>query len=56
MFGFPPNGKGKKTIAKTLQAPFDIQRLKMHMANKHLTKVDCTYVVKVFFTNVGRTF
>jgi hypothetical protein len=49
-------GKEKKTIAKTLQAPFDIQRLKMHLANKHLTKVDCTYVVKVFFTNVGRTF
>ncbi len=56
MFGFPPNGGKKTTIAKTLQPPFAIQRLKMHVANKHLTKVDCTYVVKVFFTNVARTF
>jgi hypothetical protein len=55
MFGFLPNGKKKTIIAKTLQAPFDIQRLKMGVANKHLTKVDCTYVVEVFFTNVGKT-
>jgi hypothetical protein len=52
MFGFPTNGGKKLAIAKTLQAPFDIQRLKIRVVNKHLTNADCTYVVEVFSTNV----
>ncbi len=44
------------TIAKTLWAPFNIQRLKVHVVDKNLAKANCTYTIKVYFINVKRTF
>jgi hypothetical protein len=44
------------TIAKTLWAPFDIQRLKVHVVVKHFANVVCKYYIKVLFTNVGEYF
>ncbi len=43
------------TIAKTFWAPFNIQRLKVHVVDKNLAKANCTYIIKVCFINVKRT-
>jgi hypothetical protein len=40
------------TTTKTLWAPFNIQKSKVHVVAKHSTKTNCTYRVKVLFTNV----
>jgi hypothetical protein len=44
------------TIVKTSWAPFDIQKSKVHVVDKHLAKVGCTCFLKVFFTNVGNIY
>jgi hypothetical protein len=44
------------TTVKTSWAPFDIQRLKVHVVVKHFANVGCTYSIKVLFTNVGEYF
>ncbi len=48
--------KRKLTIVKILWAPFDIQRSKMHVANKHSANASFTCFIKVSFTNARNFF
>jgi hypothetical protein len=55
IFGFLDSGQKINNYQKTIVSPFNIQRLKVHVANKHSTKTSCTmYVFKVFYTNAKK--
>jgi hypothetical protein len=47
---------GGKKINNHCKNNVDIQRLKLHVVNKHLTKISFTYSIKVLFINVITTF
>jgi hypothetical protein len=55
-FIFPIGGKKFHNHRKNMWAPFDIQRLEVHVAIKHFANVGCTYSIKVLFTNVDEYF
>jgi hypothetical protein len=55
MFELQPLNKKWPTTTKTSWALFDIQRLEVHMFDKKLGKVGCTYSTKILFPNVWIT-
>jgi hypothetical protein len=55
IFGFLDSGQKINNYKKNIVSPFNIQRLKVHVANKHSTKTSCRmYVLKVLFTNAKK--
>jgi len=55
MFGLLVGGQEINNHCKTLWA-YLTQKSKVNVVDKHLTKVGCTFVVKVFFTNVRKSY
>lgn len=55
IFGFLTSGQKINNYKKNIVSPFNIQKLKVHVANEHSTKASCImYILKVFFTNAKK--